>query len=143
MHFYFIFICPFCDRPRFHFYKNINSSAPKNRESCGLRLTPIDLSLVSCDLRRREEDKKMRLVITEDGAGAAQWVAAHVKRRITEFAPTADRPFVLGLPTGSSPISTYKVPWRTQHRTRHHRTTRTRTRTHHRVHIGRELSALL
>jgi 6-phosphogluconolactonase/glucosamine-6-phosphate isomerase/deaminase len=60
----------------------------------------------------------MRLVITEDGAGAAQWVAVHVKRRITEFAPTADRPFVLGLPTGSSPISTYKVPWRTQHRTR-------------------------
>jgi glucosamine-6-phosphate deaminase len=51
----------------------------------------------------------MRLVITEDGAGAAQWVAAHVKRRITEFAPTADRPFVLGLPTGSSPIATYKI----------------------------------
>jgi 6-phosphogluconolactonase/glucosamine-6-phosphate isomerase/deaminase len=51
----------------------------------------------------------MRLVITEDGAGAAQWVAALVKRRITEFAPTAERPFVLGLPTGSSPIATYKV----------------------------------
>lgn len=51
----------------------------------------------------------MRLVITENGAGAAQWVAALVKRRITEFAPTAERPFVLGLPTGSSPIATYKV----------------------------------
>ena len=28
--------------------------------------------------------------------------------RITDFAPTAERPFVLGLPTGSSPIPTYK-----------------------------------
>lgn len=29
--------------------------------------------------------------------------------RINEFKPTADRPFVLGLPTGSSPIPTYKA----------------------------------
>jgi hypothetical protein len=51
----------------------------------------------------------MRLVITEDSTRAAQWVAALVKRRILEFAPTAERPFVLGLPTGSSPIPTYKA----------------------------------
>jgi len=51
----------------------------------------------------------MRLIIAEDGNGAAQWVAAHVKRCILEFAPTAERPFVLGLPTGSSPVATYKV----------------------------------
>lgn len=29
--------------------------------------------------------------------------------RIKEFAPTAQRPFVLGLPTGSSPIPTYRA----------------------------------
>jgi 6-phosphogluconolactonase/glucosamine-6-phosphate isomerase/deaminase len=28
---------------------------------------------------------------------------------INEFAPTASKPFVLGLPTGSSPIPTYKA----------------------------------
>jgi glucosamine-6-phosphate deaminase len=28
--------------------------------------------------------------------------------RINEFQPTAEKPFVLGLPTGSSPIPTYK-----------------------------------
>ena len=30
-------------------------------------------------------------------------------RRINEFAPTPEKPFVLGLPTGSSPIPTYKA----------------------------------
>ena len=29
--------------------------------------------------------------------------------RINEFAPTPEKPFVLGLPTGSSPIPTYKA----------------------------------
>jgi glucosamine-6-phosphate deaminase len=29
--------------------------------------------------------------------------------RINEFEPTAEKPFVLGLPTGSSPIPTYKA----------------------------------
>ena len=28
--------------------------------------------------------------------------------RINEFKPTADKPFVLGLPTGGSPIPVYK-----------------------------------
>jgi glucosamine-6-phosphate deaminase len=28
---------------------------------------------------------------------------------INEFAPTAEKPFVLGLPTGSSPIPTYQA----------------------------------
>ena len=30
------------------------------------------------------------------------------RARITDFRPTPDKPFVLGLPTGSSPIPTYK-----------------------------------
>ena len=29
--------------------------------------------------------------------------------RINDFKPTAEKPFVLGLPTGSSPIPTYKA----------------------------------
>jgi 6-phosphogluconolactonase/glucosamine-6-phosphate isomerase/deaminase len=31
-----------------------------------------------------------------------------IKSRINDFKPTAEKPFVLGLPTGSSPIPTYK-----------------------------------
>jgi glucosamine-6-phosphate deaminase len=34
-------------------------------------------------------------------------VASHVADRINAFGPTEERPFVLGLPTGSSPIGTY------------------------------------
>ena len=50
----------------------------------------------------------MRLIIrkTEDQVG--DWVAAYVKKRILDFKPTDDRPFVLGLPTGSSPLKTYQ-----------------------------------
>lgn len=35
------------------------------------------------------------------------FVAGLVKDRILAFAPTAEKPFVLGLPTGSTPIPTY------------------------------------
>jgi glucosamine-6-phosphate deaminase len=50
----------------------------------------------------------MRIVIEENKDAVGVWVANYVKDRIREFAPTADRPFVLGLPTGSSPIGTYQ-----------------------------------
>jgi len=50
----------------------------------------------------------MRLIINEDYDGVSTWVAAYVKRRILEFAPTKERPFVLGCPTGSSPKGVYK-----------------------------------
>ncbi|GBG32979.1 Glucosamine-6-phosphate isomerase [Hondaea fermentalgiana] len=50
----------------------------------------------------------MRLIIEDDSDGVAAWVAGYVLKRITDFAPTAERPFVLGLPTGSSPLGTYK-----------------------------------
>jgi glucosamine-6-phosphate deaminase len=36
------------------------------------------------------------------------FVAGLVRDRILAFAPTANKPFVLGLPTGSTPIPTYK-----------------------------------
>ncbi|KAJ3261099.1 Glucosamine-6-phosphate isomerase 1, partial [Borealophlyctis nickersoniae] len=51
----------------------------------------------------------MRLIIRQDYNEVSAYIANYVKQRINEFAPTADRPFVLGLPTGSSPIGTYKA----------------------------------
>jgi glucosamine-6-phosphate deaminase len=38
-----------------------------------------------------------------------EYIATYIARRITEFAPTPTKKFVLGLPTGSSPIPTYKA----------------------------------
>ncbi|KAF9110452.1 Glucosamine-6-phosphate isomerase 2 [Mortierella sp. AM989] len=50
----------------------------------------------------------MRLVIRQDFEAVSYHVAKYVKERIREFAPTASKPFVLGLPTGSSPIGVYR-----------------------------------
>ena len=50
----------------------------------------------------------MRLIIQDSYDQVSRWAAAHIVRRITEFAPTPDKPFVLGLPTGSTPYGTYK-----------------------------------
>lgn len=50
----------------------------------------------------------MRLIIRQDYDEVSAYVASYVKERINQFAPTHSRPFVLGCPTGSSPIGTYK-----------------------------------
>ena len=50
----------------------------------------------------------MRLEIHKDKTSVGVFVANYVKKRILEFAPTPERPFVLGLPTGSSPMPTYQ-----------------------------------
>ncbi|KAF9986599.1 Glucosamine-6-phosphate isomerase 1 [Modicella reniformis] len=50
----------------------------------------------------------MRLVIRKDFEAVSYHVAKYVKERIKEFNPTAAKPFVLGLPTGSSPIGVYR-----------------------------------
>lgn len=50
----------------------------------------------------------MRVIIREDSDAMCLWMAKYVAKRIKDFAPTAYRPFVLGLPTGSSPIGVYK-----------------------------------
>ncbi|CAG8479284.1 3717_t:CDS:2 [Ambispora leptoticha] len=50
----------------------------------------------------------MRLIIRKDYEQVSEYMASYIKSRIIEFNPTPDRPFVLGLPTGSSPIGTYK-----------------------------------
>ena len=38
----------------------------------------------------------------------SKWAAQHIVECINAFNPTAEKPFVLGLPTGSTPIGTYK-----------------------------------
>lgn len=50
----------------------------------------------------------MRLIIQPDYQNISRWSANYVASKINQFAPTADRPFVLGLPTGSSPLGMYK-----------------------------------
>ncbi|KAG1758417.1 hypothetical protein EDD22DRAFT_910539 [Suillus occidentalis] len=51
----------------------------------------------------------MRLIIRDDPAAVGDYAANYIAKRINDFAPTAEKPFVLGLPTGSSPIPTYKA----------------------------------
>jgi glucosamine-6-phosphate deaminase len=50
----------------------------------------------------------MRLIIEPDYAIASKWVANYITKSINEFGPTKTKPFVLGLPTGSSPLGAYK-----------------------------------
>ncbi|MGE5352172.1 MAG: glucosamine-6-phosphate deaminase [Acidobacteriota bacterium] len=50
----------------------------------------------------------MRLIIQPDFEKVSQWAANYVAKTINEFKPTEDRPFVLGLPTGSSPLGMYR-----------------------------------
>ncbi|MDR1220208.1 MAG: glucosamine-6-phosphate deaminase [Treponema sp.] len=50
----------------------------------------------------------MRLLVHKDYTAASTWIAGYIARRINAFAPSKDKPFVLGLPTGSSPLGIYK-----------------------------------
>lgn len=49
----------------------------------------------------------MRLVILDDYEKASEWAASYIRNKITEFCPGPERYFVLGLPTGGTPIGTY------------------------------------
>ena len=49
----------------------------------------------------------MRLIIKLDYGQLSAWAAEHVIERINNARPTPERPFVLGLPTGSSPEGMY------------------------------------
>jgi glucosamine-6-phosphate deaminase len=50
----------------------------------------------------------MRIVIHDNYDALSKWTAYYIAKRIRDFGPTKKRPFVLGLPTGSSPIGAYK-----------------------------------
>jgi len=49
----------------------------------------------------------MRLIIESDYQKMSKWAAEHVIEKINAFGPTPEKPFVLGLPTGSSPEGMY------------------------------------
>jgi glucosamine-6-phosphate deaminase len=51
----------------------------------------------------------MRLIIQPDCETVSQWVANYVASSINKAQPTSEKPFVLGLPTGSSPLGMYKA----------------------------------
>jgi glucosamine-6-phosphate deaminase len=68
----------------------------------------------------------MRLIIRDDPAAASAYIAKYIiglpsnpaipdcpsntpRDRINTFNPTAEHPFVLGLPTGSSPVKIYQI----------------------------------
>ena len=57
----------------------------------------------------------MRIIIEPTADAMSRWAARYIVRKIEKFDPTPERPFVLGLPTGSSPVGTY------EHLVRYHR----------------------
>ncbi len=50
----------------------------------------------------------MRVIIEPNYDLVSKWVASYTVKRIRESNPTPEKPFLLGLPTGSSPLGTYK-----------------------------------
>jgi glucosamine-6-phosphate deaminase len=50
----------------------------------------------------------MRLIPLNTPQNVGLWSARHIVNSINKFKPTAERPFVLGLPTGGTPLNTYK-----------------------------------
>lgn len=50
----------------------------------------------------------MRIVIKKNYDEVSDWVANYVTDKINKANPSSEKPFVLGLPTGSSPVGTYK-----------------------------------
>ena len=50
----------------------------------------------------------MRVIIKPDYEALSQWVAEYIAAKIKDARPTIEKPFVLGLPTGSSPLGTYQ-----------------------------------
>ena len=49
----------------------------------------------------------MRVIIEPNYKLASQWSANYIAKSINEFGPSEAKPFVLGLPTGSSPLGIY------------------------------------
>ena len=50
----------------------------------------------------------MRLIPLSNAQNVGLWSARYIADRINKFQPTADRLFILGLPTGGTPLTTYK-----------------------------------
>lgn len=50
----------------------------------------------------------MRLVPLDSAEQVSLWAARYIADKINAFQPTAEKPFVLGLPTGGTPLATYQ-----------------------------------
>jgi len=50
----------------------------------------------------------MRVIIEPSYEAVSKWAANYVVKSINEFGPSDSKPFVLGLPTGSSPLGMYQ-----------------------------------
>lgn len=50
----------------------------------------------------------MRVIILKDKEEIAKWSAYKIAKKILKFKPTSEKPLVLGLPTGSTPLGTYR-----------------------------------
>lgn len=50
----------------------------------------------------------MRVVIKKDYEECSEWTAGYIAKKILSFKPSGSRPFILGLPTGSTPLGVYK-----------------------------------
>lgn len=51
----------------------------------------------------------MRVIIKPDYTELSQWAADYVVYRINKHRPTPKKPFVLGLPTGSTPLGMFEI----------------------------------
>ncbi|MDR2087430.1 MAG: glucosamine-6-phosphate deaminase [Dysgonamonadaceae bacterium] len=51
----------------------------------------------------------MRVIIQPDYKSLSQWAADYVVKKIKSKQPTKEKPFVLGLPTGSTPLGMYRA----------------------------------
>lgn len=50
----------------------------------------------------------MRVIIRSNYEQMSEWTANYIAAKINGFNPSKERPFVLGLPTGSTPLGTYR-----------------------------------
>ncbi|KAK7552133.1 glucosamine-6-phosphate deaminase [Phyllosticta citricarpa] len=73
------------------------------------RLLLLSSSVQDDPKNNRNSSDRLRLIIRDDPTAASQYIADYIVERIRAFDPTPERPFVLGLPTGSSPEIIYKL----------------------------------
>jgi glucosamine-6-phosphate deaminase len=50
----------------------------------------------------------MRIIIKKDTSEVGDWAATYIIDKIKKANPSKEKPFILGLPTGSSPLPVYK-----------------------------------
>ena len=50
----------------------------------------------------------MKLEFLNDDDKACEWASQYIKQKINEFNPSAEKLFVIALPTGRTPLGVYK-----------------------------------